>query len=221
MKEILAFLTDLEANNSREWFEENRKRYEETRKEFLDFTGKMILEIRKFDEEMPLLNPKDCIFRIFRDVRFSLDKSPYKTNYGSYMSRGGFKAGFAGYYFHISPTECFQSGGVYMPSPEHLQAIRQEIYYRPKDYLSIVNDKKFKLIYTDPYFDSLKTAPKGFPKDWEHIDLLKPRNYAFGHPIDPKELTTPDLLNNIIERYRIIYPLNHFLNSAIEDSLNP
>jgi uncharacterized protein (TIGR02453 family) len=149
MEEILIFLKDLEANNSREWFEENRKRYEQTRKEFIEFTGKMINEIRRFDAELPLLNPKDCIFRIFRDVRFSTDKSPYKTNYGSYIARGGFKAGFAGYYFHVSPSECFQSGGVYMPSPEHLQAIRQEIYYHPEEYLSIVNDHKFQKIYPD------------------------------------------------------------------------
>lgn len=220
MEEILEFLRDLEVNNSREWFEENRKRYEKTRKDFMDFTGKMINEIRKFDAELPSLNPRDCLFRIFRDVRFSLDKSPYKTNYGSYIARGGFKAGFAGYYFHISPSECFQSGGVYMPSPEHLQAIRQEIYYHPEEYLMIVNNNKFKKTYPDSYFDSLKTAPKGYPKDWEHIDLLKPRNYAFGHPIDPAELSSPDLLTNVAERFKIIYPLNQFLNSAIEDSLN-
>lgn len=218
MEDILEFLTDLEANNSREWFELNRKRYEKTRKDFLEFTGKMILEIRKFDKDLPLLNPKDCLFRIFRDVRFSLDKSPYKTNYGSYIAKGGFKGGFAGYYFHLSPAEYFQSGGVYMPSPEHLQAIRKEIYYRPQEYLAIIKDRKFQKIYTDPYFDSLKTAPKGFPKDWEFIDLLKPRNYAFGHPIDQKEVSNPELLDQIIENYKLIYPLNQFLNSAIEDS---
>jgi len=219
MEEVLEFLTDLEANNSRQWFEENRKRYEKTKKEFLDFTGKLINEIRKFDEELPPLNPKDCLFRIFRDIRFSLDKSPYKTNYGSYMSRGGFKAGFAGYYFHVSPSECFQSGGVYMPSSEHLQAIRQEIFYHPEEYLMIVKDKKFQKAYPDAYFDSLKTAPKGYPRDWEYIDLLKPRNYAFGHPIDKDELTSPELLAKVVERFRIVHPLNRFLNSAIEDSI--
>ena len=220
MKEILEFLTDLEANNSREWFEQNRKRYEQVRNQFMNFTGLMINEIRKFDEELPALNPKDCLFRIYRDIRFSNDKSPYKTNFGTYMARGGFKAGFAGYYFHISPGECFQSGGVYMPSPEFLKAIRQEIFYRPEEYLALVNNEKFRSIYTEPYFDSLKTAPKGYPKDWEHIDLLKPRNYAFGHPIGQKELSSEDLLTNTIERFRLIYPLNRFLNKAIGDYLN-
>jgi uncharacterized protein (TIGR02453 family) len=220
MKEILEFLKDLEVNNNRDWFEKNRQRYEQTRKQFMTFTGMMISEIRKFDDELPLLNPKDCMFRIFRDVRFSNDKSPYKTNYGSYMARGGFKAGFAGYYFHISPEECFQSGGIYMPPPEHLHAIRQEIYYRPEDYLKIVNDEQFKRIYTDGYFDSLKTAPKGYPKDWEYIDLLKPRNYAFSHQIRPEELSSPDLFADTIERFKIISPLNRYLNRAIADYLN-
>jgi uncharacterized protein (TIGR02453 family) len=221
MEEILEFLKELEINNNKDWFEANRKRYEKTRKEFIAFTEKLILEIRKFDDDLPLLNPKECIFRIFRDVRFSLDKSPYKTNYGTYLAKGGFRAGFAGYYFHISPSECFQSGGVYMPTPEHLQAVRQEIYYHPEEYLTIINNKAFKKIYTDAYFDSLKNPPKGFPKDWEYIDLLKPRNFAFGHQIDPKEITSPDLLDNLVERYKVIYPLNHFINSAIEESLNP
>ena len=220
MKEILEFLKDLEANNNRDWFEKNRQRYEQTRKEFMTFTGMMINEIRKFDDELPLLNPKDCVFRIFREVRFSNDKSPYKTNYGSYMARGGFKAGFAGYYFHLSPEECFQSGGIYMPPPDHLQAIRQEIYYRPEDYLALINDANFKKICTDEYFDSLKTAPKGYPKDWEYIDLLKPRNYAFGHHLRREEITSEDLLTNLIERFKIISPLNRYLNRAIAESLN-
>jgi len=220
MKEILEFLKDLEANNSRDWFEQNRHRYEQTRAQFITFTGMMINEIRKFDDELPLLNPKDCVFRIFRDVRFSNDKSPYKTNYGSYMARGGFKAGFAGYYFHISPGECFQSGGVYMPSPEHLHAIREEIYYRPEDYLRIVKDDNFSRMYTDEYFNSLKTAPKGYPKDWEYIELLKPRNYAFGHHIRQEELASPDLLAHLIERFKIISPLNRYLNRAIAEDLN-
>ncbi len=220
MKEILDFLKDLEANNTRDWFQQNRTRYEHSRAQFMTFTGMLINEIRKFDDELPLLNPKDCMFRIYRDIRFSNDKSPYKTNFGTSLARGGFKAGFAGYYFHISPEECFQSGGIYMPPPEHLHAIRQEIYYRPEEYLKIVNDKKFKTIYPDGYFDSLKTPPKGYPKDWEYIDLLKPRNYAFGHPIDPAELSSPDLLAHTIENFKVIAPLNRYLNRAIAEGLN-
>jgi len=176
MKEILDFLKDIEANNTREWFDLNRDRYDVTRKKFLAVTELLIHEIRQFDPEIPALNPKDCVFRIFRDVRFSNDKRPYKSNYGCFIARGGRKSGFAGYYLHMQPGECFLSGGIYMPPPEFLYAIRQEIYYHPQNYIELIENKEFKSTYTLEYFDKLKTAPKGYPKDWEHLDLIKNRN---------------------------------------------
>ncbi len=219
MIEILDFLKELELNNNREWFDANRSRYEKTRALFLDFTGQMITEIRKFDDEVPLLQPKDCMFRIFRDVRFSNDKRPYKTNYGSYITRGGRKAGFAGYYFHIQPGELFLSGGLYMPPPEHLQAIRQEIYYNPQNYLALIDNKEFKTNYTSEYFDKLKTAPKGYPKDWPYIELLKNRSYASGKSLTEKDLASPTLLEETIRSFKIIFPYNRFLNKAIDENL--
>ena len=163
MNEILQFLKDLDLNNQRDWFEANRGRYEKTRKDFLELTATFIDEIRKFDEEVPLLQPKDCMFRIFRDVRFSNDKRPFKTNYGSYIARGGRKSGFAGYYLHVQPGEYFVSGGVYMPSPENLASIRQEIYYHTMEYLGLIVTKSYETTIDQHYFDPLKTAPKGFP----------------------------------------------------------
>lgn len=219
MKEILDFLKDLEANNSREWFDQNRDRYDATRKKFLTVAEFMIHEIRQFDEEIQALNPKDCVFRIFRDVRFSKDKLPFKSNYGCYVARGGKKSGFAGYYLHIQPGECFLSGGIYMPPPEHLQAIRQEIYYHPEKYIELIEDKKFKSIYTLPYFDKLKTAPKGYPKDWAHVELIKNRSYAVGHKIEEQELFAPDFLEKAIELFKVIRPFNHYLNKAVDENI--
>jgi len=219
MEDILDFLKDLEANNTREWFDQNRGRYDETRKKFLTVAELLIHEIRQFDPDIPVLNPKDCVFRIFRDVRFSKDKLPFKSNYGCYVARGGKKSGYAGYYLHIQPGECFLSGGIYMPSPENLQAIRQEIYYHPKNYMELIENKKFKSTFTLEYFDKLKIAPKGYPKDWEHLELIKNRNYAFGHSIKETELYAPDFLKNAIELFKIIYPLNHYLNKAIDENL--
>ncbi|MEI7422585.1 MAG: DUF2461 domain-containing protein [Prolixibacteraceae bacterium] len=220
MKEVLQFLQELEVNNQRDWFEANRSRYENTRKQFLSFTASLIDEIRKFDSEVPLLEPKDCMFRIFRDVRFSNDKRPFKTNYGSYIARGGRKSGSAGYYIHIQPGEYFLAGGVYMPPPEHLQAIRQEIYYHPEEYSGLLKDEPFKSIFDQHYFDPLKTAPKGYPKDWEHIDLIKNRSYGFGHHLTKEEILSPDLKEKCIQFYKIVYPMNCFLNRAIDES-NP
>lgn len=218
MKEILQFLKDLDVNNQRDWFDANRNRYEKTKKDFLDLTGWLIDEIRKFDPEVPVLQPKDCMFRIFRDVRFSNDKSPYKSNYGSYIARGGRKSGFAGYYLHLSPGEYFLSGGVYMPSPEHLAAIRQEIYYHTDEYLQLIEEESFKKCFDQHYFDPLKTAPKGFPKDWEHIELIKNRSYGFGKSLTEEEVLSADFAQNCLPYFRIITPLNHFYNRAIDES---
>jgi len=219
MKQILDFLKDLEANNSREWFDLNRDRYDATRKQFLVVAEQLIHDIRQFDDEVPVLNPKDCVFRIFRDVRFSKDKLPFKSNYGCFIARGGKKSGFAGYYLHIQPGECFLSGGIYMPLPEYLQAIRQEIYYHPQNYIGLIEDKSFKSTYTLEYSNKLKTAPKGYPKDWEFLDLIRNRNYAFGHRIEENELFAPDFIKKAIDLFKIIYPLNRFLNKAVDENI--
>lgn len=220
MTEILEFLKDLQANNDREWFDANRKRYEKCRAIQIDFTAKLIAEIRKFDDEIPPLNAKDSVFRIFRDVRFSKDKSPYKTNMGSYVARGGKNGGYSGYYFHIQPGELFVSGGIYMPQPQFLHAIRQEIYYHPNKYIELIENPTFKSTFTGEKFDKLKTAPKGYPKDWEHIELIKNRSYAYSHPLTEKEFTSENLLETVVNTYKILYPINKFLNSAIDENLD-
>jgi uncharacterized protein (TIGR02453 family) len=218
MKEILQFLKELDEHNQRDWFEANRGRYEKTRKDFLDLTATLIDEIRKIDEEVPLLQPKDCMFRIFRDVRFSNDKRPFKTNYGSYMARGGRKSGFAGYYLHIEPGEYFVSGGVYMPSPENLAAIRQEIYYHSAEYLELIEEEPFRSSFDQHYFDPLKTAPKGFPKDWEHIGLIRNRSYGFGKSLTESELLDEKFVEKSLSFFRMLRPLNHFYNRAISEN---
>jgi uncharacterized protein (TIGR02453 family) len=218
MNEILHFLKELDANNQRDWFEINRSRYEKARQVFLSLTAWLIDEIRKFDSEVPLLLPKDCMFRIFRDVRFSNDKRPFKTNFGSYMSRGGRKSGFAGYYLHLSPDELFIAGGNYMPPPEHLHAIRQEIYYHPEVYNNLLTMEPFKSTFDQHYFDALKTAPKGYPKDWEHLNLIKNRSYGFGHHLTEVEVLAPDFPEKCIQYFKIIYPMNQFLNRAIDEN---
>ena len=106
-----------------------------------------------------------------------------------------------------------------MPSPENLQAIRQEIYYHPQNYIDLIENKEFKSTYTLEYFDKLKTAPKGYPKDWEHLELIKNRNYAFGHKIEETELYAPDFLKNAIDLFKIIYPINKYLNKAVDENL--
>src|ERR1051325_10599551 len=123
----LKFLKDLKKNNTKEWFDANRKAYESAKKDFEGLVESVIEQFCKKDEEIGSLKPKDCMFRINRDIRFSKDKSPYKTNFGAFINKGGKKSIYAGYYFHCEPGENFVGGGLWMPMPDALKKVRQEI----------------------------------------------------------------------------------------------
>jgi uncharacterized protein (TIGR02453 family) len=217
-KEILNFLKALQGNNNRDWFEENRAWYEKSRQDFSDFVELLISEIRNFDPEIGVLTSKDCMFRIYRDVRFSKDKSPYKTNFGAYISRGGKKLNFAGYYFHMEPGEYFMSGGVYMPQGPVLKAIREEIFHRIDEFKAILSSAAFKKHFNGlSEVEKMKTAPKDFPKDFPEMELLKYKHYIVMKNVGEKQLLKPDLLKIAGETYRAMLPFNHFLNNVIED----
>ena len=139
MEKVLQFLQDLSQNNNKEWFHANRKRYEENRDKVLFITEVLIHELGKFDNTIAGVSPKDCMFRIFRDVRFSKDKRPYKTNFGSFIAKGGRKSLKAGYYFHIDPAGSFVGGGMYMPPAATLKAIRNYLAEEGEEFLEIFN----------------------------------------------------------------------------------
>ncbi len=219
MRNILTFLANLSANNHRDWFEANRMRYEESRQEFLQLTDRLIEEIRGFDPSLPPLNGKDCLFRIYRDVRFSPNKVPYKTHFGSYIALGGRKSTRAGYYLHIDPAGSFMGGGIYMPEASILRAIRYAISDYPNQFRKLTENDLFKATYPMREGELLKTAPKGFPKDAEYIDLVRYKSYAFTAPLDSDFLDSRDLIQQISEKYRILQPVNQFLNEAIDQYL--
>lgn len=136
---VLPFLDDLRKNNNREWFQKNRSRYEQAKKEFESFLGLVIPAIAEYEPAMKFIEPKDCLFRIFRDVRFSKDKLPYKTNMGAWITPSGRKSSGPGFYIHLQPGESFLSGGIHMPDPEKLKKIRQEIYYNIDEFINECN----------------------------------------------------------------------------------
>lgn len=216
---VLDFLKELSVNNNREWFQDNKKWYEESRDKFLFLTEVIINEIRKFDPEVPALSPKDCMFRIFRDVRFSNDKRPYKTNFGSFIAKGGRKSMHAGYYFHVEPEESFMAGGIYMPPAEPLKAVREYIAEHGEEFWQIIIDPKFKKTFPEMYDDKLKTAPKGFPKDHEFIDLLRYKSYIFSKRLTKNEVIGENYIEQMVNSFRILYPVNEYLNRAIEKNL--
>ncbi|MFW6257659.1 MAG: DUF2461 domain-containing protein [Prolixibacteraceae bacterium] len=217
MEKVLQFLRELSANNNREWFDANKPRYVECRQKVLFLTDVLINEIRKFDHSVPLLDAKDCMFRIFRDVRFSNDKRPYKTNFGSFIAKGGRKSECPGYYFHIEPGNSFVGGGLYMPAAAPLKAVREHIASAGYEFSDIINDPDFKAALPEMFDDRLKTAPKGFPKDHEFIELLRYKSFAFSAPVSDETLTRGDFIDKATEIFRQQHKANQFLIEALRD----
>ncbi|HWA06652.1 MAG TPA: DUF2461 domain-containing protein, partial [Ignavibacteria bacterium] len=177
-KSTIDFLKKLKKNNNRDWFNANKKLYEDARYDFEVFVFELIQKIAEFDETVSGLEPKDCMFRIYKDVRFSKDKTPYKTNFGAAINKGGRKLSIAGYYIHISPTEYFLGSGLYMPSPEKLLAVRNNISAKSAKFKSIVEGKEFKKNFGKLWNgDTLKTVPKGFDKEHPMGEYLKLKSF--------------------------------------------
>lgn len=213
---ILKFLKDIAKNNNREWFEKNKPKYLEAKQSFEDFLEAAHKEILKFDESLGGLNPRKMGFRIYRDVRFSKDKRPYKINMGAGFSPNGKMEQEPGYYLHLEPNKSFMAGGIYMPNPENLAKIRQEIDYNPDKLLKILKDKKFKKYFSGlDDFDKLKTAPKGYPKDHEHIQLLQHKSLIVSHPFTDVQVKDKKFVKNVAEVCKAIKMLNDYLNEAI------
>ncbi|WP_167616571.1 DUF2461 domain-containing protein [Maribellus sediminis] len=216
MDKVLEFLNELAANNNREWFQDNKKWYDQSREKVLFLTDVLINEIGKFDPEVRGLQPKDCMFRIFRDVRFSHDKRPYKTNFGSFICKGGRKSMNPGYYFHLEPGGCFVGGGIYMPPAEPLRTIRSFMADHAEEFLEFTQDPDFKKDFPEMYDDRLKTAPKGFPKDHEHMDLLRYKSFIFSKTFSDKVVKSDKYIETMVDTFHQLYPVNSFLYRALE-----
>jgi uncharacterized protein (TIGR02453 family) len=217
-KEILQFLEDLAANNTREWFAENKKRYEQANKQLLSLVEEAIAIVRTIDPAVGELLPKECVFRIYKDIRFSHDKTPYKTNMGAYIARGGRKSIYGGYYLHLEPGASMLAGGIYMPEPDTLKKIRQEVYFNSSEFKELLNADSF-VNYFGALADEgkLKKAPRDFPADFPDIELLKYRHYTMMHSISDKVVCSaqyPVLIKSVFEAMK---PVNDFLNRALKD----
>jgi uncharacterized protein (TIGR02453 family) len=217
-KGTFQFLRELKQNNYKEWFDENRTTYVQLRKEFEHFLNLVIAEISLFDKEAAQTTSKDSIFRINRDIRFSNDKLPYKTNFGAFIAQGGRKSIHAGYYIHVEPGECFLSGGIYMPSGPVLKSIRTEIYENPEEFRTILSAPAFiKHFGKELWGEKLKTAPKGFPKDFKDIDYLKYKHYTVIKNEPDSIYMKTDFIKEVREVFRTLSEFNTFLNRAVDE----
>ena len=211
----LKFLSTLKKNNNRDWFQANKKEYDAAKKDFIDYVQKLIAGISTFDKKVSGLEAKNCVFRINRDVRFSHDKSPYKTNMGANISPGGKKSPAAGYYFHVEPGGSFIAGGMFQPEPDKLKAVREDIIYDPDDFKKIIGSKEFKKHYSKLWDEGkLKTAPKGFDKEHPDIDLVKYKSYIAVKNLSDKEVLDKNLVKNALEAFKALKPMNDFLNKS-------
>jgi len=215
MKNILPFLNVLKENNNRDWFQDYKKLYEVAREEVEDFVNYLIPQINIFDPAIGNLEAKKTMFRIYRDVRFSKDKTPYKTFFGAYIAPGGRKSIYAGYYLHIEPGGCFLAGGSHCPQAENLKKIRSEIYYNVDELKSIMKSSDFEKYFKGIEGEKLKRPPVGFPKDFPDIELLKFKDFDLFHRFEDARLAVSDFNEFSLDVFSKMKPFNDFMNRAL------
>jgi uncharacterized protein (TIGR02453 family) len=216
METSLKFLKQLSKNNSKEWFDINRKTYEICKTEFESVVKSVIDKSTLFDNALLNLEAKKCMFRINKDVRFSKDKSPYKTNMGASINPGGKKSMIPGYYIHIEPNNSFLAGGCYQPTPEMLAAIRQEIDYNGSELKKIVSAKDFKTYFKElSPEDKLKTSPKGYDKNHPEIELLQHRHFIAIHQLKDEDVLNKNFPTYVSKVFKAMLPLNLFLRNCM------
>ncbi len=214
----LSFLKAIKNNNNKDWFDKNKPKYLEAKAEFEVFVQKMINALSKFDKKIDgNMLAKNCVFRIYKDVRFSKDKTPYKTHFGAYFSPGGKKSNAAGYYFHFEPGNMFLAGGNWQPEPPQLQAIRQEIDYNGDKLTKLIKAKSFQKYFDDlSDEDKLKTAPKGFDKESKYLEYLKLKSFVVYHKLSDKDFKSKNFEKFTVEGYKAMYPVIRFLREATD-----
>jgi uncharacterized protein (TIGR02453 family) len=213
------FLKDLRKNNNKAWFDNNRKYYEDAKKDFEGLIQAVIDKQGKNDKLIAGLKAKECLFRINRDIRFSKDKTPYKTNLGASINRGGKKSLFAGYYFHCEPGESFVGGGLWVPMPPELKKVRQEIDYNFAEFKKIISNKKFRTVYGDLYKGqdaTLSKLPHGFEKDNPAADYIKLKSFIAMKKLNETELGSKELVKTITGAFTALQPLLEFINRSLE-----
>lgn len=217
MKRIFHFLTDIAAHNNREWFAENRNRYDEARELFARLTEDLIRETAKIDPEISAVQVKDTLYRFYRDTRFSTDKSPYKKHFGTYINSRGKNSIHGGYYFHIEPDACMISVGSYcLPSPV-LRAVRQSILAMPETFHGIMTEKELDSLHPELGITRLKTCPTGFPRDFQYPEYLRPREYCLSVYVPDSFCLSPGLPQRVAHIFHLMKPFLDFVNATVDD----
>jgi uncharacterized protein (TIGR02453 family) len=213
----LDFLRSLAQNNNREWFADNKALFEDAKENVIEFTAELIKELKAINPALSTdIDPKKCVMRIYRDIRFSLDKTPYKINFGIGKLLADTKTDNIGFYVQVQPGRCLAGGGYWMPEAAHLKAIRQEIDYNADDLKKIIDAPEFKKLFGEfRDQEQLKSLPRDYDADNENISLLKLKSFAALHVVPDTEMMQKDAPKKIAAMLANIYPLTVFLNNAI------
>lgn len=214
---IFDFLKKLATNNNREWFKAHRAEYDAVVNEIETLAGILIARISFFEPGVMRLEPKDCMYRIYRDIRFSKDKSPYKNHIGIFVNPKGKKSLHCGYYLHMEPDNCMIAGGGWCPTPDMLRALRQSVFDNIDEFKDIVTDPTFHSYFPTIGMERLKTVPKGFPKDFEDMEYLQPKDYIVWRNVPDSFFREPDFIDQTIHTFETMKPFNDFLNYTIDE----
>jgi len=214
----LEFFKELRQNNHKEWFDQNRKRYEKVKADYLNLAGNILEEMKKVDESLDILSPKDCTFRINKDIRFSKDKTPYKTNLGIALHPFGKKMQLAAYYIHLEEGQSFVGGGLWMPEAPLLAKLRKEINYFYQDLEGILSDPNFIKTYGELDVDpgqKLIRPPKGYEAENPAIEFLKLKSFTASRKIPDNMLTSEKLIPFVKESLTTLKPMISFVNRGL------
>lgn len=212
------FLQNLKQNNSKDWFLANKKEYENAYENAYVFANDLIQRMNTIDEiETP--NGKKAIFRIYKDVRFSKDKTPYKTHIGGHLTRAT-KLRRGGFYFHIEPENSFVGGGFWNPNPEDLKRIREHISYEPERLQTILNSNSFKSNFVSLKGEKLKTAPKGFDKNDPAIDLINFKQFLISKPFTDSDVLSDNYLDEVFNTFKAMLPFFDYMSEILTTDLN-
>ena len=214
---ILQYLNDIKLNNNRDWYYEHRDRYDQVRASFEHIVERLIAALTPIDPAVTLVTVKSTLYRFNRDTRFSLDKSPYKRHFGSYINPRGKKSQHGGYYLHLEPGHCHIGGGAYCLESPVLKAIRQRIVNDIDDFRAIAEAPAFSALYPVIGLDHLKTLPAGFSRQFPHPQYLRPKNYCVVHPLPDEFFFQPDWIPQVADYFNTMKPFLDFINSAIDD----
>jgi len=211
-KSTIKFIADLRRNNQRDWFQDNKARYEAARKDYIAFLDELLPAVAAFEPMAAGQQGKDLLFRIYRDVRFSHNKSPYKDHFGAYLAEGGRKSINPGYYLHISSQDqSFIAIGLWMPPPAPLKAVRQEIDYNLAEFESIVRDPVFAGFFGEMGGEKLKTTPKGYEADNPALPFLRHKSWMVSRPLPDTLVTSAALFDEVLRAIELAQPFKDFL----------